>query len=325
MRRASRPASVRALGTTAELIESGRRQPRGTYGGNAIGCAAALHHRADERSGVLQNVNDRGQQLMDSIATCSSTTRASPRCAARADGGHEFSDAARVADPEALPRRGRMILNERWDVQHLLALDAAARVNEHEIEIGLAGFAAALSNCLSQRRTRAARVCALARHPRAIERALTQRCSTSASAADVVRGAERAADDSGKVRVMDLAEQLVASPSACPRQLDRMRQRLRAPRHGASGDHRAVSSLLLRTPDCWRRANTRISACAQDVARPARDTTSRMQRALARLRPRHGDLSVHVIVCRAEGEQNRAMRTQSSSTPFARPRTSHGA
>lgn len=62
----------------------------------------------------------------------------------------------------------------------------------------------------------------------------------------------------GRVRVMDLAEHLVVSPSSLSRQLGRMEQEglIRRDR-GYLGDQRAVVAVLTRDGrDTWRRANT---------------------------------------------------------------------
>ncbi len=62
----------------------------------------------------------------------------------------------------------------------------------------------------------------------------------------------------GRVRVMDLAEHLVVSPSSLSRQLGRMEEEglIRRDR-GYLGDQRAVVAVLTREGrDTWRRANT---------------------------------------------------------------------
>ena len=71
----------------------------------------------------------------------------------------------------------------------------------------------------------------------------------------------------GRVRVMDLAEHLVVSPSSLSRQLSRMEDEglIRRDR-GHLGDHRAVVAVLTREGrDTWRRANTTYMRVAKKL------------------------------------------------------------
>ena len=119
----------------------------GTYGGNPIGCAAALATiDVLTEPGFLDDV-ERGASSCDGLAGAAARgrrDRRGPR--ARADGRLEFADPARVAAvPAPLPRRGPADPHERRHLRHRAALDAAARGDEAEIDLALAAFAKALA------------------------------------------------------------------------------------------------------------------------------------------------------------------------------------
>jgi 4-aminobutyrate aminotransferase len=137
-----------ALGTTAELDA---RWPKGshggTYGGNAIGCAAALATiEVLTASGFLDAVAARGEQLRAGLADLQ----------AQDDGilqvrglglmvGTEFADPARVA---AIQRHcleeGRLILMNAGTFGTCLRWMPPLVVTEHEIDLALAAFGGAL-------------------------------------------------------------------------------------------------------------------------------------------------------------------------------------
>ena len=137
-----------ALGTT-EAIDA--KWPKGshggTYGGNAIGCAAALATiEIMSDPAFLANVNERGQQLMDGIRDLQQHDTGITQV--RGLGlmvGTELSDAGRVAAIQKhCLEEGRMILMNAGTYSTCLRWMPPLVVNEHEIEIGLAAFAAAL-------------------------------------------------------------------------------------------------------------------------------------------------------------------------------------
>jgi 4-aminobutyrate aminotransferase len=137
-----------ALGTTAELDARWIKGSHGgTYGGNAMGCAAALATiEIMSDPAFLQNVRDRGAQLSDGL---SELQRHDPGVLqVRGLGlmvGTEFSDPARVAAVQKhCLEEGRMILMNAGTYASTLRWMPPLIVNEHEIEIALAAFAAAL-------------------------------------------------------------------------------------------------------------------------------------------------------------------------------------
>ncbi len=137
-----------ALGTTAELDAKWPKGSHGgTYGGNAIGCAAALATiEIMTDPAFLQNVRERGSQLTIGLRELQ---RHDPGIVdVRGPGlmiGTEFTDATRVA---AIQKHcldeGRMILMNAGTYATTLRWMPPLVVNEHEIEIGLAAFASAL-------------------------------------------------------------------------------------------------------------------------------------------------------------------------------------
>ena len=77
---------ISAIGASDELMA---RWPKGshggTYGGNPIGCAAALATiDVLTEPGFLENVNERGEQLRSGISSWPATIRASSTCGAGA-------------------------------------------------------------------------------------------------------------------------------------------------------------------------------------------------------------------------------------------------
>jgi 4-aminobutyrate aminotransferase len=137
-----------ALGTTAELDA---RWPKGshggTYGGNAIGCAAALATiEVLTEPGFLDAVAARGDQLRAGL----SELQAQDRGIVHVRGlgpmvGTEFADAGRVA---AVQRHcldeGRLILMNAGTYGTCLRWMPPLVVSEQEIDLALAAFGAAL-------------------------------------------------------------------------------------------------------------------------------------------------------------------------------------
>jgi 4-aminobutyrate aminotransferase len=137
-----------ALGMTEELSA---RWPTGshggTYGGNALGCAAALATiDVLTEPGFLDNVNVRGEQLMRGLGEL---LKDDPGVAqVRGLGlmvGTEFNDPARVA---ALQSRclseGRLILMNAGTYGRTLRWMPPLVVNEREIDLALAAFGGAV-------------------------------------------------------------------------------------------------------------------------------------------------------------------------------------
>jgi 4-aminobutyrate aminotransferase len=137
-----------ALGTTSEIDAKWTKGSHGgTYGGNAMGCAAALATiEIMSDPAFLQNVRDRGEQLMDGIRELQRHDDGITDV--RGLGlmvGTEFSDPARVAAIQKhCLEEGRMIVMNAGTYSNTLRWMPPLVVNEHEIEIGLAAFSAAL-------------------------------------------------------------------------------------------------------------------------------------------------------------------------------------
>jgi 4-aminobutyrate aminotransferase len=137
-----------ALGTTAELDA---RWPKGshggTYGGNAIGCAAALATiEVLTEPGFLAAVEARGEQLRGGLTDLQAQDDGILQV--RGPGlmvGTEFSDPARVA---AIQRHcleeGRLILMSAGTFGSCLRWMPPLVVTEHEIDLALAAFGGAL-------------------------------------------------------------------------------------------------------------------------------------------------------------------------------------
>ena len=137
-----------ALGTRHELDD--RWTPGshgGTYGGNAMGCAAALATiEIMQEPGFMENVVARGAQLVAGIEKL--RDEHDVIVDVRGLGimiGTEFSDAARVsAVQKHCLEEGRVILMNAGTYGKCLRWMPPLVVNEHEVEIALAAFEAAL-------------------------------------------------------------------------------------------------------------------------------------------------------------------------------------
>jgi 4-aminobutyrate aminotransferase len=137
-----------ALGTTAALdAQWPKGSHGGTYGGNPIGCAAALATiEIMSEPSFLANVRARGQQLMDGLREL----QAHDAGIAQVRGlglmvGTEFTSAARLAAVQAhCLEEGRMILMNAGTYATTLRWMPPLVVSEHEIDLALAAFAAAL-------------------------------------------------------------------------------------------------------------------------------------------------------------------------------------
>ncbi len=137
-----------ALGTTAELDAKWTQGSHGgTYGGNPMGCAAALATIGIMSDpGFLQNVRDRGEQLRSGLRELQ--RRDAGIIQVRGLGlmvGTEFASAARLAAVQAhCLHQGRMILMNAGTYATTLRWMPPLVVDAREIEIGLAAFEAAL-------------------------------------------------------------------------------------------------------------------------------------------------------------------------------------
>ncbi len=137
-----------ALGTTTEIDAKWTKGSHGgTYGGNAMGCAAALATiEIMSDPAFLQNVRDRGVQLVEGIRELQ--RHDDGIIDVRGLGlmvGTEFSDPGRVAAIQKhCLEEGRMIVMNAGTYSNTLRWMPPLVVNEDEIEIGLAAFAAAL-------------------------------------------------------------------------------------------------------------------------------------------------------------------------------------
>ncbi|MEN9504940.1 MAG: 4-aminobutyrate aminotransferase [Actinomycetota bacterium] len=137
-----------ALGTRAELDDAWPTGSHGgTYGGNPMGCAAALATiQLMEEPAFLGNVEARGEQLRDGLRAL----QADHDVIVQVRGlglmnGVEFRDAARVA---AVTRHcldeGHLILMNAGTYARTLRWMPPLIVNEYEIDQALAAFRAAL-------------------------------------------------------------------------------------------------------------------------------------------------------------------------------------
>ena len=137
-----------ALGTRRELDD--RWTPGshgGTYGGNAMGCAAALATiEIMQEPGFMENVVARGAQLMAGIKELQ--FEHDVIVDVRGLGimiGTEFSDGARVsAVQKHCLEEGRVILMNAGTYGKCLRWMPPLVVNEHEVDLALAAFGAAL-------------------------------------------------------------------------------------------------------------------------------------------------------------------------------------
>ena len=137
-----------ALGTRRELDDQWPTGSHGgTYGGNPIGCAAALATiDVITAPGFLDNVNARGAQLVDGLRRCRPTMRGSGRCAASASWlATVFDDPARVvAIMQHCLHEGRLILMSAGTDGTVLRWMPPLVVTAAEIDEALQAFAAAL-------------------------------------------------------------------------------------------------------------------------------------------------------------------------------------
>ena len=137
-----------ALGTSTELDA---RWPKGshggTYGGNSMGCAAALATiEIMSEPTFMPNVRERGEQLMAGLRELQLHDGGITQV--RGLGlmvGTQFDDPARVAAIQShCLEEGRMIVMNAGTYSNTLRWMPPLIVNEHEIELGLAAFTAAL-------------------------------------------------------------------------------------------------------------------------------------------------------------------------------------
>jgi 4-aminobutyrate aminotransferase len=137
-----------ALGMSAELSD---RWPTGshggTYGGNAIGCAAALATiDVLTAPGFLDNVDARSRQLMDGLREIEAYTPGLLQV--RGLGlmvGTEFNDPSRVSEIQArCLSEGHLILMNAGTYGRTLRWMPPLVVNEREIDLGLAAFGGAV-------------------------------------------------------------------------------------------------------------------------------------------------------------------------------------
>jgi 4-aminobutyrate aminotransferase len=137
-----------ALGTRRELDDQWPTGSHGgTYGGNAMGCAAALATiELMEDPAFLANVNARGEQLQAGIRELQQEHPVITQV--RGLGlmvGTEFSDAARVsAITKHCLEEGHLILMNAGTYGKVLRWMPPLVVNEREIDLALAAFGAAL-------------------------------------------------------------------------------------------------------------------------------------------------------------------------------------
>ncbi len=122
---------ISAIGASDELMA---RWPKGshggTYGGNPIGCAAALATiDVLTEPGFLDNVNERGEQLQSGLAELARRRRRHHRRAGLGPHGRVAVRRSRTrrGGAGALPRGGAPDPDERRHEQRRAALDAAAR------------------------------------------------------------------------------------------------------------------------------------------------------------------------------------------------------
>jgi 4-aminobutyrate aminotransferase len=137
-----------ALGTTEELSA---RWPTGshggTYGGNAIGCAAALATiEVVTAPGFMENVNERGEQLQRGLREVQAEDAGITQV--RGLGlmiGTDFNDPARVAAVQArCLSEGHLIVMNAGTYGRTLRWMPPLIVNEREIDLALAAFGGAV-------------------------------------------------------------------------------------------------------------------------------------------------------------------------------------
>ena len=137
-----------ALGTTEELSA---RWPTGshggTYGGNAIGCAAALATiEVVTAPGFMENVNERGEQLQRGLRDIQAEDAGITQV--RGLGlmiGTDFNDPARVAAVQSrCLSEGHLIVMNAGTYGRTLRWMPPLIVNEREIDLALAAFGGAV-------------------------------------------------------------------------------------------------------------------------------------------------------------------------------------
>ena len=137
-----------ALGTTEELSA---RWPTGshggTYGGNAIGCAAALATiEVVTAPGFMENVNERGEQLQRGLREIQAEDAGITQV--RGLGlmiGTDFNDPARVAAVQSrCLSEGHLIVMSAGTYGRTLRWMPPLIVNEREIDLALAAFGGAV-------------------------------------------------------------------------------------------------------------------------------------------------------------------------------------
>ncbi len=137
-----------ALGTTEELSA---RWPTGshggTYGGNAIGCAAALATiEVVTAPGFMENVNERGEQLQRGLREVQADDAGITQV--RGLGlmiGTDFNDPARVAAVQSrCLSEGHLIVMNAGTYGRTLRWMPPLIVNEREIDLALAAFGGAV-------------------------------------------------------------------------------------------------------------------------------------------------------------------------------------
>ncbi len=137
-----------ALGTRRELDDQWNKGSHGgTYGGNPIGCAAALATiEVMSEPGFMDNVRSRGSQLRDALSELKE--RYPVLRQVRGPGlmvGASFEDAARVpAVIEHCLREGRLILMNAGTFGNIIRWMPPLIVTAAEIDEGVEAFAAAL-------------------------------------------------------------------------------------------------------------------------------------------------------------------------------------
>lgn len=137
-----------ALGTRRELDDRWTKGSHGgTYGGNAMGCAAALATiEVLTEPGFLDHVNERGEQLRAGLRALQADDDGILQV--RGPGlmvGTEFRDAARVSAIQAhCLREGHLILMNAGTYGTNLRWMPPLVVTEREIDLALEAFAAAM-------------------------------------------------------------------------------------------------------------------------------------------------------------------------------------
>ncbi len=138
-----------ALGTRRELDDKWPTGSHGgTYGGNAMGCAAALATiEIMEDPAFLENVNERGAQLQAGIRELQAEHPVITQVRGLgSDGGHRVQrrGSRRSAITKHCLDEGHLILMNAGTYGKVLRWMPPLVVNEREIDLALAAFAAAL-------------------------------------------------------------------------------------------------------------------------------------------------------------------------------------